>query len=348
MHQEKRVLLGMSGGTDSTVSALLLQDMGYHVTGITFRFYEKGNNTGYLEDAASACRFIGISHLIYDARDLFESQIIQYFISGYLAGRTPVPCTICNNQLKWPLLNRIATEKGIGYIATGHYARIVEKEDFFHFFCGKDQDKDQSFFLWGLSQEIMKRIILPLGNYTKKEVRTIASYRGLSEAATKKDSIGVCFCPGDYQRFLRERVSPEYLQPGYFYNTKGEIIGNHQGFPFYTIGQRRGLGIHFQYPVFVKEIKPETNSIILDQLSGLYKTEMELKDYNFFNENRILNGQVVTCKIRYRKQATPSVVRKIDGNRLHIKLLEPLESIASGQAAAFYDNDCLLGGGIIV
>ena len=343
----RRVLLGMSGGTDSSVSALLLQDMGFEVTGITFRFYEKDGDTEYLDDALSVCKSIGIPHLVYDARKLFESKIIRYFISEYLAGKTPVPCIICNNQLKWPLLAQIATENGICHIATGHYAQMDKKGNSYHIICGKDRDKDQSFFLWGLTQELMSRIIFPLGTYTKQTVREIAATRQLAMAASKKDSIGVCFCPRDYRSFLRQHVDPEFLQPGWFYNTTGEMIGQHQGYPFYTIGQRRGLGVQFRYPVFVKEIIPQSNSIVLDQLSGLYKTEMTLKNYNFFHPDEVFNSQIVTCKIRYRKQATPSVIEKINENQLRVKFLQPLEAIAPGQAAAFYRQDCLLGGGII-
>lgn len=347
MSENKKILLGMSGGTDSSVSALLLRDSGYEVTGITFRFYEKDNNQEYLEDAQTTCRELDIPHIIYDARDIFEKTIINYFITGYLSGKTPVPCVICNNQLKWPLLAKIADQKDINYISTGHYSRMIREDEFLHFMKGKDPDKDQSFFLWGLQQDLMKRIILPLGNYTKAEVRSIAEKRGLKKAAVKKDSIGVCFCPGDYESFLRQRLGDEAFKEGLFYDTSGNMIGKHKGYPFYTIGQRRGLGVNFQQAVFVKEINIQSNSIILDHLSGLYKNKMILQNFNLINESRVINHPVI-CKIRYRKQATPCLVEYLGKDQLSVHFLEPLESIAPGQAAAFYDNDILLGGGIIV
>lgn len=269
MEENKRVLLGMSGGTDSSVAAMRLLEAGYEVTGVTFRFYELNESTEYLEDARNLAERLGIRHITYDAREVFNKQILEYFVHEYLAGHTPVPCTLCNNRLKWPLLAEIADEMGIFYIATGHYVQKVKLEDTYYITHAVDPDKDQSFFLWGLKQDILSRILLPMGGITKVEARAWAAERGFQKVATKKDSIGVCFCPMDYRNFLKNwlvsngqilvgngqtlvRNSQPWsamVKRGRFVDEKGNFIAWHEGYPFYTIGQRRGLGVHLNRPV---------------------------------------------------------------------------------------------------
>lgn len=348
MKGNRRVLLGMSGGTDSSVAALLLLDAGYEVTGVTFRFYEKDGNTEYLDDARDLCARLGVPHLISDQREAFRTTIIDYFIREYMAGHTPVPCTLCNNYLKWPLLRQLADERGIYHLATGHYVRKRMIEGYWHITTGADADKDQSFFLWGLPQDIMERMLLPMGDLTKIRVREIAEERGFLKAATKKDSIGVCFCPMDYRTFLRNNVSVEAIQKGKFFDEKGNFIAWHEGYPFYTIGQRRGLGIDLNRAVFVKEIIPSENKVVLGDLKSLEKMEMRLKDWNIINPSLLLGHDDVIVKIRYRKQANRCTVTLLPDNTLHVQLHEPLTAIAAGQAAAFYRDDVILGGGIII
>ena len=348
MKGNRRVLLGMSGGTDSSVAALLLQDAGYEVTGVTFRFYEKDGNTDYLDDARDLCSRLGIPHLISDQREAFRNTIIDYFIREYMAGRTPVPCTLCNNYLKWPLLRQLADEMGIYHLATGHYVQKRWIDGHWHIVNGADEDKDQSFFLWGLPQDIMERMLLPMGDLTKIRVRELAEERGFLKAATKKDSIGVCFCPMDYRTFLRNNVSVEAIQKGKFFDEKGNFIAWHEGYPFYTIGQRRGLGIDLNRAVFVKEIIPSDNKVVLGDLKSLEKMEMRLKDWNIINPSLLLGHDDVIVKIRYRKQANRCTVTLLPDNTLHVQLHEPLTAIAAGQAAAFYRDDVILGGGIII
>jgi tRNA-specific 2-thiouridylase len=348
MKENRRVLLGMSGGTDSSVAALLLQDAGYEVTGVTFRFYEKDNSTEYLDDARDLCSRLGIPHLISDQREAFRSTIIDYFIREYMAGHTPVPCTLCNNYLKWPLLRQLADERGIYHLATGHYVRKRMIEGYWHITTGADADKDQSFFLWGLPQDIMERMLLPMGDLTKTRVREIAEERGFLKAATKKDSIGVCFCPMDYRSFLRKEMPAVVINKGKFFDEKGNFIAWHEGYPFYTIGQRRGLGIDLNRAVFVKEIIPSENKVVLGDLKSLEKMEMRLKDWNIINPSLLLGHDDVIVKIRYRKQANRCTVTLLPDNTLHVQLHEPLTAIASGQAAAFYRDDVILGGGIII
>lgn len=337
----------MSGGTDSSMAALFLQDAGYEVTGITFRFYEKDNGTEYLDDARDLCRRLGIRHIEYDARDAFREKVVRYFVDEYMAGHTPVPCTVCNNTLKWPLLRQTADRLGIFYFATGHYARKRLVDGYWHIVCGSDGDKDQSFFLWGLSQDIMGRMLLPMGDFTKTKVREIAAGRGFLKVARKRDSIGVCFCPMDYRSFLRQHVACD-IQPGYFYDEDGNVLGKHEGYPFYTIGQRRGLGIYLNKALFVKEIYPSDNRIILsDRLQNLEKTGLFLKDWQVNNPDALFGKEDVIVKIRYRKQANLCTVHEPEHGLLHVELHEPLTSVAIGQAAVFYRGDVVLGGGII-
>lgn len=375
IEENKRVLLGMSGGTDSSVAAMRLLEAGYEVIGVTFRFYELNGSTEYLEDARNLAERLGIRHITYDAREIFAQQIIEYFVQEYLAGRTPVPCTLCNNYLKWPLLAKIADEMGIFYIATGHYAQNIQLNETFYITYAADSDKDQTFFLWGLKQDILNRMLLPMGDITKAEARSWAAEHGFRKVATKKDSIGVCFCPMDYRTFLKDwlvrngqmsvsnseasinnsqtsgsdkQAWSDRIRRGRFVDEKGTFIAWHEGYPFYTIGQRRGLGIHLNRPVFVKEIDPENNEVMLASLSSLEKTEMWLKDWNLVNQERTLGRSDIIVKIRYRKQENHGTITVTSDHLLHVQLHEPLTAIAPGQAAAFYGDGLLLGGGIIV
>ncbi|MBE5693097.1 MAG: tRNA 2-thiouridine(34) synthase MnmA [Bacteroides sp.] len=373
--EKKRVLLGMSGGTDSSVAAMLLQEAGYEVIGVTFRFYDSEGFEESLDDARNLASRLNIPYIIYDARELFRERIIRYFVDEYLSARTPVPCTLCNNELKWPLLAKIADEMGIFYIATGHYAQNIQLNETFYITYAADSDKDQTFFLWGLKQDILNRMLLPMGDITKAEARAWAAEHGFRKVATKKDSIGVCFCPMDYRTFLKDwlvrngqmsvsnseasinnsqtlgsdkQAWSDRIRRGRFVDEKGNFIAWHEGYPFYTIGQRRGLGIHLNRPVFVKEIDPEKNEVMLASLSSLEKTEMWLKDWNLVNQERTLDRSDIIVRIRYRKQENHGTITVTSDHLLHVQLHEPLTAIAPGQAAAFYGDGLLLGGGIIV
>lgn len=345
---KERVLLGMSGGTDSSVAALLLQDAGYEVTGITFRFYEHLEQTGYLDEARALAFRLGIRHITYDAREMFRKEVMDYFVREYMAGHTPVPCTLCNNRLKWPLLRDVADQEGIRYLATGHYVRKCFDNGYYYITTGADPDKDQSFFLWGLKQDILERMLLPMGGRVKTDMRLLAEARGFRELAVKRDSLGVCFCPGDYRAFLRTQPEAESIRPGLFYDEEGNVLGSHEGYPFYTIGQRRGLGIHLNRAVFVKSIDPFLNRVVLAPLTSLERDEMLLGDWNLVCDDDVLGRDDVEVKIRYRKQLNHASVSLRSDGLLHVRLHEPLTAIAVGQAAAFYRGDRLLGGGIIV
>lgn len=340
----------MSGGTDSSVAAMLLLRQGYDVQGITFRFFEGDNNTTeHIKDAESVCHKTGIPHHVYDARTVFKEKIIDYFVQEYLAGRTPFPCAKCNNELKWKLIFEEAERLGCDKVAMGHYARILLENGKYFIGEAPDKDKDQSFFLWGLQQEQLANILFPLSNLHKTAVRKLAAEYGFQKISEKKDSLGACFCAGDYRPFLKSQlITPEkHIFPGDFIDESGKVLGKHAGFPLYTVGQRRGLGIHLNRAVFVKEILPEDNKIVLAPLKSLYKTNFLVEHYRLIDPNLFSEQFDTITRIRYRKQNTLSKISIISNQLLRVELAEPLESIAPGQTAVFYRDGKVLGGGFI-
>jgi tRNA-specific 2-thiouridylase len=345
-----RILLGMSGGTDSSVAAMLLQEQGYEVVGVTFRFWDEQKNTEspHIQEARELASQLGIEHHVRDARAAFQTEVIDYFIHEYLAGRTPFPCVKCNNALKWNFLVSLAGECGCEKIATGHYARIAEKHGFFYVAEAADKTKDQTFFLWGLPQHVLQRAVFPLGGYTKPEIREIAAERGFTNVAKKKDSMGICFCPGNYRDFLKKQdmVKP-YIKKGNFVDEDGTFLGRHESYFFYTVGQRYGLGINLNSPVFVKEIIPDKNRVVLAPVDNINRYEIQLEDYNLVNDNAAGEGFDALVKIHYRKPPIPGNVSITGKNRLTVKLTTPAAAVAPGQCAVFYKDGMVLGGGII-
>ena len=344
---KQRILLGMSGGTDSSVAAILLMEQGYEVVGITFRFWEEGENF-HLNDARNLAAQLGIEHLVYDAREVFNNKIIAYFKNEYLSGRTPFPCVKCNNELKWKLIIDEADRLNCEKVAMGHYVQIITENGKYFVAEGNDPDKDQSFFLWGLKQEQLARIVFPLGGFHKTDVRRMAAERGFQKVAEKKDSLGACFCSGDYRPFLKSLLKePEkHIYPGNFVDEEGNKLGLHEGFPLYTVGQRRGL-IHLNRKVFVKQILPETNEVVLAPLKNMYQTEFLIEDVNVVAAELFTDKFDIYTRIRYRKQNTLSRVIFLDNGKAKVELAEPLESIAPGQSAVFYRDGKILGGGFI-
>lgn len=337
----------MSGGTDSSVTAILLLEQGFEVIGITFRFWEEGENI-HLQDAQLLANQLGIEHITYDARKVFKESIVQYFVDEYLSGRTPFPCVKCNNELKWKLIIEEADRLGCEKVAMGHYTNIVSENNHYFVTEGKDPEKDQSFFLWGLTQQQLSRIIFPLGQFHKTEVRKMAALRGYKKVSEKKDSLGACFCAGDYRPFLKRQLAePEkFIYTGNFVDEDGKVLGSHSGFPLYTVGQRRGL-IHLNQKVFVKEIRPQTNEVVLSPLKSMYKTEFLIHDVNVVDKAMFTNEFDINCRIRYRKQNTLCRVIFLENNQAKVELADPLESIAPGQTAVFYREGRVLGGGFI-
>ena len=343
----KRILLGMSGGTDSSVAAILLQEQGFEVVGITFRFWESGESQ-HLEDARALAASLGIEHYTYDARDVFKEKIVGYFRDEYLAGRTPFPCVKCNNELKWKLIIDEADRLNCDRVAMGHYVQIKQVADKYYIAEGLDPDKDQSFFLWGLTQQQLSRIIFPLGKLLKIDVRKMAAERGFRKVAEKKDSLGACFCNGDYRPFLKSLLSTpsEYIYPGNFIDENGAVLGRHEGYPMYTVGQRRGL-IYLNKKVYVKEILPETNQVVLAPHQSMYRSIIYVHSVNVVDKELFTSEYNVYCRIRYRKQNTLCKVEFHENNKAQIILSEPLDAVAPGQTAVFYRDGMVLGGGFI-
>lgn len=347
---KKRVLLGMSGGIDSTVSALLLKQQGFEVLGITFNLFPSRNAEKQTKDVTALCNKLGIEHYFFDLQKEFRNEIIDYYTLEYLDGRTPFPCVVCNVKIKWKYLNKQAQLNNCDFIATGHYVQKKNIEKKFFIQKGIDPDKDQSFFLWNLSQEILGKCIFPLGGLLKTEVRQIASKNGFDALSEKKESMGACFIENtDYRIFLQKELEAKDIEvgPGKFVNTNDEVIGFHKGYPFYTIGQRRGLNLNTNDSNYILKIDSDNNKIVIGTKKELYKKQIKLRDYILNDQKYLDEEREVIVKIRYRKQANWAILKKISNELLLVDLKEELDSIAPGQTAVFYDGDLVIGGGFI-
>lgn len=352
--------MAMSGGIDSTVAAMLLIDQGYELEGVTFRSWDNVSKacmekeTGcctvdsMFEAKAIADQF-GFPHQILDIRNHFESTVIENFVSEYMAGRTPNPCVVCNSDIKWGEIIRKADELNCDYIATGHYAQVLNENGRYFIKKGLDDKKDQSYFLWSLTQENLKRTMFPLGNLTKPEVRDIAFKKGFVKLSKKRESQEICFIPdNDYRRFLRERV-PDFeskFGPGDFVDAHGNVLGKHKGYPNYTIGQRKGLNIAMGYPVYVTKIIAHKNQVVLGKRDELQSKVFYVEDSNMMRYADIQEPIEVLAKIRYRNQGGMATLTK-ENDLLRVEYLNSMDAITPGQSAVFYQDDCLIGGGVI-
>ncbi len=343
----KRVLLGMSGGVDSSVSAMLLLEQGYDVVGVTFLFGgSEVVNHSISTEAKTLAHTLAIKHLTIDLRSEFRSTVIEYFKDEYLAGRTPFPCAFCNPKVKFYQLEELAKKQNCDWIATGHYAQIKKYKGQNYIYQGNDPDKDQSFFLWGLRKDLIDKLIFPLGEYEKTEIKRMAEERGFSSLSKKKESLGICFIEGNnYRKFLESEGIKS--RPGKFVDHNGTILGEHNGITNFTIGQRRGLGINLNYPVFVAEIRLDENEIVLAKYADLYKRKLVLKDIHVVDRQIDKELNPLTVKVRYRLQETPCELNILSGARAEVELLKPEAMIAAGQTAVFYDGPRLVGGGFI-
>lgn len=360
MSTKKKVLLGMSGGIDSSMAAILLKEAGYEVTGLTIRTYdsisesciskEKGCCTvESIFEAKKLTEKLGISHYIIDARELFTDIVIADFKNEYMHGRTPNPCVVCNPYIKWDIMLSKADEFQCEYVATGHYAKISQNNGRYYIVKGADESKDQSYFLWMLSQEHLHRTIFPLGGLNKEEVRKLAAEKGYTKLSEKKESQEICFIPDDdYREFLKQNI-PDYsdkISEGNFVDSGGKILGKHKGYPFYTIGQRKGLGIAAGYPLFVKKIIPETNTIILGKQKELFDEEMWVKDFKFMKYQTLPSDFEASVKIRFRNKGYQCKINIFE-DKLHVLFHEKVPSVTPGQSAVFYEAGDVVGGGII-
>lgn len=350
----------MSGGIDSTVAAILLLEQGYELVGVTYRTFdnisracmekEKGCcSVDSLFEAKRMAQELGFEHHILDIRQEFKKTVIANFIDEYLHGRTPNPCVICNSTIKWGKLIETANELGCDYIATGHYARIGHQNDRWYLRKGADLTKDQTYFLWTLTQENLSRTIFPLGELTKPQVRQIAFEHGYEKLSQKGESQEICFIPdNDYRTFLAEQVEDyaEKYGPGYFIDTAGKKLGQHKGFPRYTIGQRKGLGIALGQPMFVIAIHPEDNTVVLGTKDELQGSTFYVKNINLMKYTQLPEGLQVCAKIRYRNAGGKAFLYPED-DRIRVVFDEPMDSITPGQSAVFYENEDLVAGGYI-
>ena len=344
---KKRVLLGMSGGVDSSVAAILLKEQGFEVVGITFLFGGSSETNEIISNSAKhLAEDLEIKHIIVDLQKEFRTTVIQYFKDEYLAGKTPFPCAYCNPKLKFYYLEKYAEDENCEFIATGHYAQTkfyIQKK---YIYQGVDADKDQSFFLWGLSESLISKLVFPLGNFKKQEIRKIAGERGFRSLSKQKDSLGICFIEGgDYRIFLEKEGIK--TKPGNFVDTKGKFLGRHKGISNYTIGQRHGLAIRVNYPVFVANFNLDDNEIVLANYNYLYKNEIVVNNYYIIDKEDVSSGLGITVKVRYRLQETPCEIHILDDTRAKVRLLKPEAMIAAGQTVVFYNGERLLGGGFI-
>lgn len=356
MVEATKILLAMSGGTDSSMAAVMLLDQGYDVIGVTMRMWDdssvQGDNTPtYIKDAQELASKYNFSHYVLDVREDFKKSVVCNFVDEYMSARTPNPCVLCNVAIKWKYLISFANEMNCSKIATGHYAKIVKKGDRFTIGMGDDIRKDQSYFLWGLSQEVLSRAIFPLAEIEKEDLRILAEEKGLSKIAKKKDSMEICFIEDDeYRDFLRQEIKDIDSNPGIgdFILKDGSKVGEHKGYPFYTIGQRKGLGIALGKPAYVTKIDSETNTITLGDREDLLTKEVYVKDSNIMLYNELKDGHEVSIKIRYRTSPSLGRLYPQENGLIKIEMYEDVSAVTPGQSAVFYEEDLLVGGGIIL
>lgn len=357
-----RVLVAMSGGIDSSVAAVMLHEQGYEVIGMTMKTWDYASSGGSkketgccsldsINDARNIAVNLGFPHYIIDIRNEFGDYVIDHFTGEYLSGRTPNPCVLCNTHIKWDALLRRADKLGCDYIATGHYAKIREEKGRYVVSKGLDGYKDQSYALWGISQQSLSRTIFPLGNLKKTEIKQMALDRGFHELVSKSESYEICFVPdNDYRGFLKRRVEglEEEVKGGEFVLEDGTVVGTHEGYPFYTVGQRKGLGVALGYPVYVTEIQKDKNRVVLgtfDELSrdGMYVNQLTLQKYESLPPGERL--ETIT-KVRYNDKGTPAIIEQVD-DTMKVFFGKGVSAIAPGQAAVFYEGDDVIGGGWI-
>ena len=355
--REKRVLVGMSGGIDSSATCIMLQEQGYEVVGMTMRTWDVASQFStseqkepdFILEAKALAQKLGIEHHVADVREEFKQVIVKYFIDEYMQGRTPNPCVMCNPIFKERLLCEWADRTGCAWISTGHYCRLEKRADKLYILTGHDNTKDQSYFLWRLPQEVLQRFLFPLGGYTKQEVRNYLKEKGFETKAKEGESMEICFIEGDYRDFLRQQC-PDIdtkIGPGYFVDNKGLKIGQHKGFPYYTIGQRKGLGIALGHPAHVLRINAEKNTVMLGTADDLKTEYMLVENAMITDMQELLKHPNLTVRIRYRSKPIPCQVLPLDNGQILVHFLGEASAIAPGQSAVFYDGERMLGGAFI-
>ncbi|MBR1901234.1 MAG: tRNA 2-thiouridine(34) synthase MnmA [Lachnospiraceae bacterium] len=351
----KKVIVGMSGGVDSAVAALLLKQAGYDVVGVTLRTWAgtegQESRCCEIDDARQTARTIGIPYHAFNCLSEFETKVVTPFVQDYLHGMTPNPCVICNREIKWERLLYHADVLQADYVATGHYASIVKLENGrYTVRKASHTGKDQTYMLYRLTQEQLSRTLMPLGDYSKSEVRKIAEEAGI-RVASKPDSQEICFVSDEnYADFIREHEDGAVPGEGNYVDESGNILGRHKGIIHYTVGQRKGLGVAFGHPVYIKEIRADSNEIVLGGYEQTWCRGIVCRDLNYMGIPEPEAGGSFRCqvKVRYRHSGQYALLEKLDNEQVRVSFDEPVRFAAPGQSAVFYDeNDCLLGGGII-
>jgi tRNA-specific 2-thiouridylase len=360
MSKKGRVLVAMSGGIDSTVAAMMLHEEGYEVVGITMKTWDYASAGGSkketgccsldsINDARQVAVNMGFHHFIVDIREEFGDYVIDNFVEEYIAGRTPNPCVLCNTHIKWSALLKRADAMDCEFIATGHYAVIKENKGRRYISKGKDDRKDQSYVLWGLTQPCLERSNFPLGGFTKPEIRQMAKDFGYEELSKKPESYEICFVPdNDYRGFLKRRVPglEETVKGGRFVNASGDLLGYHEGYPFFTVGQRKGLGGGYKKPMFVTEILPESNTVVLGEVDDLIRNGMFVGQINTMKYADISDGMEAVTQVRYNDRGVLASLHPV-GDEVRVDFFANVKGIAPGQSAVFYEGDDVIGGGII-
>lgn len=351
----KKALIAMSGGVDSSVAAYLMKEAGYDCIGVTMKLYDNEDigmeqektccSLSDIEDARSVAVKLGIPYYVFNFKADFKEKVIDNFIESYRCGMTPNPCIECNRHLKFAHLWQKARELQCDVVVTGHYARITEDGQGYHLLKGKDSAKDQSYVLYSLTQEQLAHTCFPLGGYTKEEIRRIAEEQGFFNAA-KKDSQDICFIPdGDYRSFI-EKTTGQSSQPGDFVDKEGNVLGTHKGYYCYTIGQRRGLGISAPQSLYVTEIRPEENKVVLGSNDDLFHSHLTADNFNWIEEVR--PDEVIKARIRYHQVEKEATARVTQDGRVEVDFLEPQRAITKGQSVVLYRGDAVVGGGRII
>ena len=342
---KKKVVVAMSGGVDSSLVAALLKEEGYDVLGITIHHFKGAEN---LESAEQVAKDLKIPWDILDFSKEFQNIVISYFCQEYLAGRTPNPCVVCNLKIKFGLLLEKAKLLGVDYLATGHYAikKYDQKSKKYLLKRGVDENKDQSYFLYRLNQQILPYVLFPLGKFKKSQTREVAKRYGLKNYK-KKESQEICFIQDDnYKKYLTQ-YSRDTIKPGKLVDKEGKILGEHQGIPFYTIGQRKGLGVALNKRRYVIGINSQQNLIILGDDQDLYKDKLLVKDLSFISGHKLLNSIKAEVQIRYNSKKSSAIISPYGEDRVLINFEKPQRAITPGQSAVFYQGDVVVGGGVI-